>query len=101
MSLYNIIMELWNYHEGFLYLHSYEIMLDCWNADPSKRPTFSDLVVSLTTQLERMAGYLDLTVLQNEACVTVEEDRLYVPGLEVEEMENDEKPSGRYVTTPL
>ena len=36
-------------------------MKECWEEVPDKRPTFSELVTTISTSLERMAGYLDLT----------------------------------------
>ena len=38
-------------------------MLDCWKEDPKDRPTFSQLVSSISSQLEGMAGYLDVGML--------------------------------------
>ena len=38
-------------------------MLDCWKEDPKDRPTFSQLVSSISSQLEGMAGYLDVCML--------------------------------------
>ena len=29
-----------------------QLMIDCWNAEPSLRPTFRDLEISLSSQLE-------------------------------------------------
>ena len=43
------------------FLSSYDMMRDCWNKFPEDRPTFSELVVSIATCLEEMAGYLDFT----------------------------------------
>ena len=35
-------------------------MLQCWEIDPKSRPTFSDLVSSLSKSLEAMVGYMDV-----------------------------------------
>ena len=47
----------------FLLLHvcRYEIMLKCWQTDPDERPSFSTLVVLVSTDLEHQAGYLDFS----------------------------------------
>ena len=36
-------------------------MLSCWDADPEQRPTFAQLVTSITSVLEPLADYLDVT----------------------------------------
>ena len=41
----------------------YSIMLECWKENPEDRPTFSQLVSSISSQLEGMAGYLDVGML--------------------------------------
>ena len=41
-------------------------MSDCWVEFPDKRPTFSDLVTTLSTALEGIAGYLDFTTETQE-----------------------------------
>ena len=38
-------------------------MMRCWNHVPDERPSFGDLVVSLNTLLEGVAGYLDFSAL--------------------------------------
>ena len=35
-------------------------MLHCWEFEPKNRPTFLDLVNSLSHSLEAMAGYMDI-----------------------------------------
>ena len=105
-------------------LFSYKIMLDCWNTDSSKRPTFSDLVVFFNMMLEQIAGYVDLTALQSEVCGDAGEEKLHATCLESNETETDPhipnlnqssqdivcesqltvddgEPSERYVTTPV
>ncbi|CAI8031785.1 Tyrosine-protein kinase transforming protein RYK [Geodia barretti] len=39
----------------------YCIMSECWDSEPWKRPTFSELVTVISASLQDMAGYLDLT----------------------------------------
>ena len=34
------------------------MMLQCWEMEPAKRPSFSALVQTLSKTLEEMAGYL-------------------------------------------
>ena len=38
----------------------YDMMRECWEGEPWKRPNFSQLVTVISTSLEGMAGYLDL-----------------------------------------
>ena len=39
-------------------------MNECWKEFPEKCLTFSDLVTTISTSLERIAGYLDLAATQ-------------------------------------
>ena len=36
-------------------------MMWCWEMEPSKRPSFSTLVQTLSKSLEKMAGYLHVS----------------------------------------
>ena len=36
-------------------------MSSCWEHDPGKRPTFSDVVTSLETMIAPLADYIDFT----------------------------------------
>ena len=38
----------------------YSIMMQCWELEPAKRLSFSELVQSLSTSLESLAGYTQL-----------------------------------------
>ena len=54
----------------------YSIILRCWCENADKRPSFSKLVVDITTSLNGIAGYVDfsgLAVVDKEG----EEGRLY------------------------
>ena len=35
-------------------------MLECWSSDPSKRPDFSELASTLDSNLESVAGYMEV-----------------------------------------
>ena len=36
-------------------------MLSCWDIDPEQRPTFAQIVTTITSVLDPLADYLDVT----------------------------------------
>ena len=51
-------------------------MLSCWDADPEQRPTFAQLVTRITSVLDLLADYLDVTTFvtgEQEAETTIVE----------------------------
>ena len=67
-------------------------MMKCWNKSPAKRLHFSELVSEISTSLEGMADYLELSTEPLTADLTVstgqdrmEEDSDVSLGLETEE----------------
>ena len=46
--------------------YRYDTMMACWTHLPHERPTFSDLVITVNTLLEKLAGYIDFSHFQTE-----------------------------------
>ena len=45
-------------------------MLQCWEPEAVQRPSFSDLVESISTLLESFAGYMDISTFEMKLYVT-------------------------------
>ena len=41
------------------------LMMQCWDSDPNKRPTFSQLQANISAMLTNTAGYLDLSAFSD------------------------------------
>ena len=52
-------------------------MSTCWKEQPEKRPSFLELVQTLTSLLEDIAAYMDFSVLANNEQPTMSYDHLY------------------------
>ena len=46
--------------------YSYSLLLQCWDEQPEKRPGFSQLVSTLSTLLEAIAGYVIFSASEKE-----------------------------------
>ena len=59
-------------------------MRSCWDADPKKRPTFSQLVTNITSSLNSLSDYLDVSTFLTEE-QEIETNVIESPALESEE----------------
>ena len=58
-------------HSIIIFHSRYEMMVKCWNKSPAMRPHFSELVSEISTSLEGMADYLELSTELQTADLTV------------------------------
>ena len=55
--------------------YRYEVMRSCWDADPKQRPTFSQLVTTITSILNSLADYLEVSTFATEEQATNEMEK--------------------------
>ena len=48
------------------YACRYAFMLQCWKLEPDVRPSFSNLIDSLSQSIKTMAGYMDVFAFGRE-----------------------------------
>ena len=61
--MYNVIV-LHHYYCGYRFA---TVMQQCWESDPDKRPTFSQLTVAIDAIATAMTGYMELSVFSSES----------------------------------
>ena len=69
-------------------------MLSCWDADPEQRPTFAQLVTTITSVLDPLADYLDVTTF-----VTGDEQETETIIVESQVVRNKEEASQKETNT--
>lgn len=55
------IEECYRFSMESSFTYSYFLLLQCWDGQPEKRPNFSQLLVTISTMLEVIGGYLVLS----------------------------------------
>ena len=72
-------------------------MRSCWDADPKKRPTFSQLVTNITSSLNSLSDYLDVSTFLTEE-QEMETNVIESPALDCEECNVEASQDARYQT---
>ena len=65
-------------------------MQSCWDADPEQRPTFSQLIATITSVLNPLADYLDVSTFVTEERETNEMESQVVESEECDEEASQE-----------
>jgi len=71
-------------------------MLSCWDADPEQRPTFAQLVTTITSVLDPLADYLHVTTF-----VTGEEQETEITIIESQVVESEDEAAQERANTDL
>ena len=71
-------------------------MLSCWDADPEQRPTFTQLVTTITSVLDPLADYLDVTTF-----VTGEEQEAETTIIETQVVKSEDEATQEGANTDL
>ena len=66
-----IVAKQMSYASCFLLTHSYELMVQCWEYEPEKRPTFKELHSKTVSYIERIAGYLEMNFTISNPLTTI------------------------------
>ena len=75
-------------------------MLSCWDADPEQRPTFAQLVTTITSVLDPLADYLDVTTFttgEEQEAETIVESQLVENKEEASQEETNADPRGGHM----
>ena len=76
-------------------------MLSCWDADPEQRPTFAQLVTTITSVLDLLADYLHVTTFvtgdEQETETTIMESQIVGNKEEASQKETNADPQGGYI----
>ena len=81
----------------FEFLYRYEVMRECWQRDPSLRPSFTDLCKKFDVLLDRMTRKASEAIGYIEAIGSLDGSGLPNLGFDSLEEEEEEK-DPRYVT---
>ena len=71
-------------------------MLQCWENDADKRPTFSDIVGSLSQSLEALVGYMDISAFSVSQPLVLETCDPSITGSDVDDTSGEYHSDGKF-----